>query len=144
VRWHLPQPFTDLDHTADAGVSVAGASPEEALARLVLAQAALLAGGAAVAPEREHRLAARGADRAGVAVECLRELLFLFSTERVMAAWCEVESLDETRATLRVGLGRFDPERHGEGVDLKAVTWHAARFEADSGGRWRAQVVFDI
>jgi SHS2 domain-containing protein len=143
VRWELPQPFEDLDHTADVGVSVEGASAEEALARLVLAQTALLAGGGAVVPEREHCFGVRGADRASVAVECLRELLFVFSTARELAAWCDVESLDETGAALRLGLGRWDPERHGEGVDLKAVTWHAARFHLD-GDRWRAQVVFDI
>jgi SHS2 domain-containing protein len=143
VRWELPQPFEDLDHTADVGVSVEGASAEEALARLVLAQSALLAGGGAIAPEREHRFEVGGGDRAAVAVECLRELLFLFSTTREVAAWCDVESLGETRAALRLGMGRWDPERHGEGVDLKAVTWHAARFHLDRD-RWRAQVVFDI
>ncbi|HET7754338.1 MAG TPA: archease [Anaeromyxobacteraceae bacterium] len=143
MRWELPQPFEDLDHTADVGVSVEGASPEEALARLVLAQSALLAGGAPVAAAREQRIAVRGGDRAAVAVECLRELLFVFSTRRELAAWCEVQSLVEDGATLAVGLGHWEPQRHGEGVDLKAVTWHAARFEAHGGG-WRAQVVFDI
>jgi SHS2 domain-containing protein len=143
VRWELPQPYEDLDHTADVGISVEGASPEEALARLVLGQSALLAGGGAVASARERRIEVRGADRVAVALECLRELLFVFSTAREIAAWCEVESFDATGAAVRVGLGPWDPERHGEGIDLKAVTWHAARLEP-AGGRWRAQVVFDI
>jgi SHS2 domain-containing protein len=143
VRWALPQPFADLDHTADVGIAVEGATPEEALARLVLGQAALLSGGAAVPCEREGRVVAEGPDRASVAVECLRELLFLFATRRELACWCEVEALSETGAALSVGLGSWDPELNGEGVDLKAVTWHAARF-APEGGRWHAQVVFDI
>jgi SHS2 domain-containing protein len=143
VRFHLPQPYDDLDHTADVGVSVDGSTPDEALARLVLAQSALLAGGAPVSAEHALRLEVRGPDRAAVAIECLRELLFRFSTAREIAAWCEVESFGETEAAVAVGLGSWDPELHGEGLDLKAATWHAARFERD-GGRWRAQVVFDI
>ena len=143
MRWALPQPFTDLDHTADVGFVVEGSTPEEALARLVLAQSALLAGGGEVRPVRERRIAAEGRDRAAVALECLRELLFLFSTARELAAWCEVEAFTDTSARLAVGVGPWDAERHAEGVDLKAVTWHAARFDRD-GRSWRAQVVFDI
>ena len=39
--------------------------------------------------------------------------------------------------------GRYDPARRGEGVDVKAVTYHAGRFEREDGG-WRAQVVLDV
>ena len=40
-------------------------------------------------------------------------------------------------------LGPYDPERHAEGLDLKAVTWHAAKL-VEEGGLWRGQIVFDI
>ncbi|HET9596538.1 MAG TPA: archease [Anaeromyxobacteraceae bacterium] len=145
MRLAFPQPYRDLEHTADVGVAVDGASPEEALARLVLAEAQLLAGGADVVAEREERLRV---EAAGSPVEralaLLRELLFRFATERVLAAWCEVVTLSEGAAEVTVGLGRWDPDRHAEGLDLKAVTRHAARFEQDADGRWHAQVVFDI
>ncbi len=83
MRYELPQPFQDLDHIADVGVAVEGASAEEALARLVLAFAfaALLAGGGSVL--RRARRAAGGCLRrglTGVAMALLRELLFRFST----------------------------------------------------------------
>jgi SHS2 domain-containing protein len=144
VRWSLPQPYEDLDHTADVGVRVEGASAEEALARLVLAEAALLAGGGPVETSREDRIAVAAPDLATAAVELLRELLYRFATARELTGWCEVEQLGANRAAIRVGLGRWQPELHGEGVDLKAVTWHAARLERGAGGRWQAQVVFDI
>ncbi len=144
MRLALPQPFQDLEHTADVGVAVEGASPEETLARLVLAEAALLSGGGRVEVAREERLAVEGTGHLELAVALLRELLFRFATERVIAGECEVLSLDPAaRAEIAVGLGGFDPALHAEGLDLKAVTWHAARFE-EAGGHWRAQVVFDI
>jgi hypothetical protein len=43
MRYTLPQPYQQLDHTADVGVVVHGDSPLEALARLVLAYASLAA-----------------------------------------------------------------------------------------------------
>jgi SHS2 domain-containing protein len=110
VRLSLPQPFQDLEHTADVGVAVEGASPEETLARLVLAQAALLAGGGPVEALREERLAVQGEGHLELAVGLLRELLFRFATERVIAAECEVLALDPSAGTeVAVGLGRYDP-----------------------------------
>ena len=83
MRLALPQPYEDLGHTADVGVRVRGATAEEALARLVLAFAALATGGAEVAAEREERVAVPGGpELAGTAVALLRELLYRLATER--------------------------------------------------------------
>ncbi len=125
------------------GVRVEGATPEEALARLCLAMSALLAGGGDVPIERDADVEVQaGADPSQTAVAVLRELLFRFATERLIAGAVEVLRLDERGAALRVGFGRFDPARH-EGADVKAVTYHLARFGRE-GNRYRAQVVFDI
>lgn len=144
MRLALPQPFEDLGHVADVGVRVSGATAEETLARLVLAFAALAAGGGDVAAEREERLAvAGGPDLAGSAVALLRELLFRLAAEGLVPSACEVHAVTAERAEATVTFGRRDPERHGEGADLKAVTWHAARLEPDGGG-WVGQAVFDV
>jgi len=144
VRYALPQPYREIPHTADVGVEVEGASPAEALARLVLAFAALLAGGGAVEVEREETVTADAdGDLARTAVAVLRELLYRFATERLIPGACEVVRLDGRGAELRVGFGRWDPERHSEGADVKEVTWHAAGFER-AGAGWLARVLFDI
>lgn len=143
MRYALPQPYEEMPHTADVGLRVEGATPEEALARLCLALSALLAGGGEVPVEREVELAVpAGADLSQTAVAVLRELLFRFATERAIAGAVEVLRLDQRGAALRAGLGRFDPARH-QGADVKAVTYHLARFGLE-GDRWRAQVVLDI
>jgi SHS2 domain-containing protein len=144
MRLALPQPHEDLGHTADVGVRVRGATVEEALARLVLAFAALAAGGAGVATEREERVAvAGGPDLAGTAVALLRELLYRLATEELVPAACEILSADAAGAEATIAFGRRDPELHVEGADLKAVTWHAARLEREGDG-WVAQAVFDV
>jgi SHS2 domain-containing protein len=144
VRYALPQAYEDLGHTADLGVRVRGASAEEALARLALALGTLLAGGQAASPGPEERLAVRGGpDLAGTAVALLRELLYRFATERRLPALVEVHRADADVVEATVAFARYDPVRHGEGVDVKAVTRHAARLEPEGGG-WVAQVVLDI
>lgn len=144
MRLALPQPFEDLGHTADVGVRVRGATAEEALGRLALALGTLLTAGDAPATEREERLSvAGGGSLAGTAVALLRELLFRFATERLVPAAIEVHGADPAGAEATVGFARWDPERHAEGADVKAVTWHAARLEREGDG-WVAQAVLDV
>lgn len=141
---HLPQPFEELDHTADAGVLVHGQSAEQTLARLVLALSAVLTGGGAVSAERDLTVQVERGDRAAMAVDVLRELLFRFECEMVVPESCAVTRFDpEHGCTVEVGVGPYDPEAHVDGLALKAVTLHAARFERDADG-WLAQVVFDV
>jgi SHS2 domain-containing protein len=144
VRYRLPQAFEDVGPTADVGIRVRGASPEEALARLALAFGTLVTAGEPVAPAREERVeVAGGPGLAGTAVALLRELLFRLATAREVPAEVEVHSVAESGALATVGFGRHDPERHAEGADVKAVTRHAARLEREGEG-WVAQVVLDI
>jgi len=144
LRYSLPQPYRDLSHTADLGVAVEGVSAEEALSRLVLALGAVLAGSGALDAVREETLAVpvRG-NLARGAVDLLRELLYRFATERIIPCTCEVLRLDGEAIEARVGFGQWDPVRHADGADVKAVTYHAARLEL-AGGAWHGQVLFDV
>jgi len=144
VRLSVPQPWEDLGHTADVGLRVRGASAEEALGRLVLAFATLVTGGAPADPVREETVSvAGGPGLAGTAVALLRELLFRLATERLVPVEVEVREAGERGAVAEVRFGRHDRERHADGADVKAVTWHAARLEREGDG-WVAQVVLDL
>jgi SHS2 domain-containing protein len=147
VRYALPQPYEEISHTADMGLAASGATPEEALARLVLGLGAMLSGGAAAAPppagEAVRIEASAGADLAQTAVALLRELLFRFATRRDVPVAVEVVALAPGRAAADVTFGRWDPERNAEGADVKAVTYHQARLAPADGG-WRAEVLLDV
>ncbi len=91
IDWHhLPQPFEELDHTADAGVVVRGADAEQVLARLVLALSSLLTAGGAVKPDGMLRVRVEPGDRAAMAVDVLRELLYRFEVEGMVPESCAV------------------------------------------------------
>jgi SHS2 domain-containing protein len=143
-RLALPQPWEEVSHTADVGIAARGATPEEALCRLVLAFGALVSGGGPVAEAGEEELEVRGGtDLAQTAVAVLREILWRLATRGLIPCACEVLSLRPGEARLRVASGLRDPSLHGEGADVKAVTWHAARLAPDGDG-WRAQVILDV
>lgn len=145
MRYALPQPFEELDHTADVGVVVTGETAEEAVARLVLSMSHLLTGGGTVAVGVEPvEISVEAGDPISMALDLLRELLFRFDCDHEVAGACEVVRFDPTEgATLLAWLAPWDEKAHEEGTELKAVTLHAARFEQTPSG-WLAQVVFDV
>lgn len=143
-RLDLPQPWEEVSHTADVGIAARGDTPGEALCRLVLAFGALVSGGGPVRDSGvESLVVTGGADLAQTAVEVLREVLFRLATRGLVPCACAVDSLRPGEARLRIWSGPRDPALHGEGADVKAVTWHAARLEPDGPG-WRAQVILDV
>ena len=142
MRLTLPQPYEELPHTADAGVRVRGSSAEETLARLVCVFGRLLSGTDRLAPTRLATITVEGGDLPLAAVDVLRELLYRFDTEAAVPSGCTVRRLDRDAVEVEVELAPFEPEKH-EGLALKAVTLHRARFEPERSG-WLAEVVFDV
>ncbi len=144
TRYALPQPYEEIDHTADAGVVVRGASREETLARLILAFSHLSTAGGALEASSRRQICVAPDDDAAMAVDLLRELLFLFDSAQLLPASVEVLKFDaESGAEIEVELGVFDPVQHAEGLALKAITLHEAHF-AQEASEWVAQVVFDV
>lgn len=139
----LPSPFEEIAHTADVGVRARGEDLPETYARTALALAQLQAGGGAVEPAEERRIEAGGDDRASLLVDFCRQALRVFWLERKLLAAVEVESLSDTALTARAWFGRFDDERHAEGVDIKAVTYARAALKAVDGG-FEGSVIVDI
>ncbi len=143
-----PWPFEEIDHTADAALRVHGRSAEETLAHLVLGYAELVSGGVVPPSETTLTVHVEADESTMMAIDVLRELLFEFDCHGWVPRACEVELFDEARGcTVHVEVGRLKSEQMGEGLVLKAVTFHGARFEAPGPGHeetWLAEVIFDV
>ena len=133
-----------LDHTADLALESFAPTPEAALAEAARGLCAQLCDPATVAERRAVALEARGADPETRLVHFLQEALAAWHLERMLLARFEVEPLagDVVRGR---GFGEpFDPARHEILGELKAVTYHQARFAHGADGLWRAFFVVDI
>lgn len=135
-----------LDHTADAALEIEAASWPDLLAEAARAFGEWMSGGSLTPAlhETERVLAVHGADRVETWVRFWRELLRLWTVEGFLAARARVDaSADGLTVQARAGCvsaGALDPARC---LDVKAVTWHAARVEQHDG-RWVGTIVLDL
>jgi len=150
----------EVEHTADVGLAISGATLEQLFHRAALGMARLMRGDAspagaarALRPEGEA-----GPERAAESVHATRsvalaaessdlllarwlgELLYLDEVDGFVYEGAEFAVLDEGRleATVR---GRIDPE--APMCQLKGVTYHGLSLGRGEEG-WEARVIFDI
>lgn len=71
----------------------------------------------------------------------LSTILYLFSAERVVPVDYEIR-FDSNGLKARVKVRRYDPDKDGGEIEIKAVTYHGMRIEK-RGGEFEAQVIFD-
>ena len=138
----------EVEHTADVGLAISGATLEQLFHRAALGIARLMRGDARPAGATSTR-GARGAIRSvALAAESsdlllarwLGELLYLDDVDGFVYEGAEFATLVEQRleATVR---GRIDPE--APMCQLKGVTYHGLSLGRGEEG-WEARVIFDI
>ena len=132
-----------LEHTADVGVRVQGATMAEVFANAGYAMFDLMSGNDAVRPEVEHSAAVDAMDREELMVNWLSELLFIFETERLLLSEFDIAEIDERHVRATVRGERFDAERHESNFDIKAVTYYGLQVTQEDSG-WKATVIFDV
>jgi len=134
--------FREFDHTGDLGIELEAPSRDELFRRAGLALAAILVEPGNVAPRERRVVEVPVGSNIDTMHDMLTALLTLFSFADFI--WGDA-SVTERAGSLGVtGYGeRFDPSRHEFRGEIKAVTYHQLVVE-ESGGGWRARVIFDV
>jgi SHS2 domain-containing protein len=132
-----------FDHTADLGIRASGATLAELLTHLAAGLTAVIAEDSRLEPRDARQLALTAADAEELALRWLQELLFWFSTDRFLPARCAFERAEPTELRATVEGETFDPARHAQGREVKAITRHELAVRRGAGG-WTAQVIVDI
>jgi SHS2 domain-containing protein len=152
-----------FEHTADIGIRVRTHSLPALFEEAAVAMfSAITPNLAEVRPvkEVEFRLSAEGTDY--LLLDWLRELLFVFETQRLTFSHFTVRLPAPRPGGTQIGeplpgepqlaaavleataLGEaFDPDRHGEGNEVKAVTYHELAVRPEGDG-WLAEFILDI
>ena len=133
-----------FDHTADLGVEVTGATPEELYAGAAFALFDLLTDLSAVRARRSREIDVAGENPADLLVNFLREVLYGWNGEGFLMKSCIVRQVTPTRIEAVLKGEGFDPERHRINREIKAVTYHQGSILKTPEGTWVARVVFDV
>ena len=139
----MPKKYEFIEHTADLGFKVYGASLEELFAHAAEAffEAMVALEGVAEGTERSVEVEADALD--DLMVSWLSELLYLFDAERLIFKSFQVKRIENNRLEATIRGEVLDPARHEIKSGVKAVTYHQLYVKEKDGG-WEAQVILDI
>lgn len=132
------------EHTADLRVHFDAADLETLFRDATDLIRTLVAGESAQVSRRLRRTLSLRADAVDeLLFAWLRELLFLFDTERFVPGALDLRAVSRTALEATIRGEPFDPRRHAPQPEVKAVTRHGlTAIQRDDG--WEAEVVFDL
>lgn len=132
-----------LAHTADVKVAIAVPTFEQLVAEGLQVLQVLLAGERTVKPRVERDIVVEGVDAGDVWFRFLQELLYMHATDTFVPANFLPDRITETVIAGTVAGEPFDPDRHDQQPEVKAVTHHEFLVTRRGKG-WFAEVIFDV
>ena len=132
-----------FDHTADVGIRAHGATLEALFIAMAQGLTELIAEDSRLEPKQERLVQLEAKSTESLLLAWLKELLFWFSSDRFLPVRYELEEVTPTTLRGRVRGGTFDPARHAQGREVKAITRHQLSAKR-VGGRWQAQAIVDV
>lgn len=135
--------FREIDHTADLGIEVEGASAHELFRRTGLALFSLMVNLEQVESRQERRRDVCAENWADLLHDWLSRLLSDFLQEGFIAREIVIDEVSPTHLRARLVGETLDYDRHEFETEIKAVTYHQLGVTQEAG-RWRARVIFDV
>ena len=135
--------YAFFDHTADIGIRAQGTTPAELFVAIARGLIELIAEESALEAKQMRVIDLSAESAESLLLAWLKELLFWFSSDRFLPARYELDAVTPTTLRGRVIGDTFDPSRHVQGREVKAIT----RLQLcvwQQGGLWHAQVIVDI
>ncbi len=135
--------FEIFEHTADVGIRVRAASWEQLFVDAAKGLfSVLLANPNAIQPLQEMAFTIPGHEYDDLLLDWLCELLYVFSTRRLVFGEFELRRMPDGIAAQARG-EPLDRARHQPHVEIKAITYHGLKVERTEDG-WLAEVIVDI
>ncbi|NQT26295.1 archease [candidate division KSB1 bacterium] len=139
-----------IDHTGDVGLKIWGTDIPELFCEAAQAMCSLIIENKAIQNERVFDIRVETTDKNELLLKWLREILFIFETEKVVFSQFQIESNNfhetdvptyflEAKAYGEV----LDVARHEICKEIKAVTRHHFYIKKN-GEWWESAVLFDI
>ncbi|MBI3306969.1 MAG: archease [Candidatus Omnitrophica bacterium] len=136
-----------IEHTADIGLKIYGATLEELFLNGALGFFSLITDTRILkkseAKEEKVSFTLSSENAGDLFLKWLRELLFVFSTQKLILLDFDFRILTEKQLEIEACGRVFDPQHHEQKYEVKAVTYHQFKMEKKKSG-WQAEVIFDI
>jgi len=132
-----------IEHTADTGFEVWGATREEVFASAARAFFKIMWHIAAPQENGPQTIEVAGGDLEELLVNFLEEFLYLYDAKGLVCTRIEVDSLEENRIRARAWLQKFNETEDQELLGVKAVTYHQL-FIGRKNKTWTARIFLDI
>jgi SHS2 domain-containing protein len=140
-------PFEIIEHPADVGFLVYGATREELFSNAALAMMTLACDPHRIEERERREVEVTGADLESLLYAWLAEILAIADAEQIFFRRAEVRSLESQPRgfALRGAVfgEKYDKQRHAAGTYIKAVTYHQLKVEQTAQG-WHAQIYLDV
>jgi len=132
-----------FDHTADLGLRVRATDLNSLFAEAAQALfSVIVADLSAVRPRQAIHLKLAGQARDDLLFDWLDELVYTFETRHLVLSEFDVSLHDKGLSATARG-EPLDPQRHGLGHEVKAITYHGLKVQRQADG-WLAEVILDI
>lgn len=132
-----------FEHTADLGLRIRAGSPETLLVEAARGlMSVLIANPEDIRAVQSETIFVPGNELDYLLFDWLSELLYLFSTRRLIFHDYDVELTDEGLKARCRG-ETLDLERHRAEHEVKAITYHEFKVE-QLGQIWQAEIIVDI
>ena len=135
------KPYDIVEHTADVGIKAYGDSIEEAFANAAKGMFDLITDNSNIDSIGEYLIELEADNLEELLVDWLSELLFLHGAHNLVFGFFDVKIRDK-KLSARVKGEEYNLEKHGMGVEIKAVTYHM--LEVHEKPPIYVQVLFDI
>ena len=132
-----------FDHTADIGIRARGTTLQGLFIRMAQGLTELLAEDSCLEPRVTRSIQLEADDVESLLLAWLQELLFWFSTDRLLPVEYTLNHVTQTTLCGEIRGDIFDPARHVQGREVKAITRYLLGVRKDHGV-WQGQVIVDI
>ena len=138
-----PLSYEIINHTADLGIVVRGATINELFVNAADAMTDLMVKADIREKGTRRKLIVEGEDLPDLMVRWLSEILYLFDGEHILVRAIEIGSVSPTRLQSKLNVVSLNKGNHEILREIKAVTYHQIAVEETADG-WEARVIFDI
>ena len=135
--------YSFFDHTADIGIKAQGKTIAELFVAMARGLTELIAEESALEAKQTRLIELSAESTESLLLAWLKELLFWFSSDGFLPVRYELDAVTPTTLRGRIIGDTFDPARHVQGREVKAVTRHQLRVEQKQH-LWHGQVIVDI